>query len=536
MYARFFRWASDRVDENGIVAFVSNSSFIDSRTYDGFRKTVAEDFNDIYIVDLGGDVRADPRLSGTKHNVFGIQTGVAISFMVKRAKAKGCRIRYARRPQLETADEKLAFLGSTKLDRISFEEISPDQRHTWINQTDNDFDQLVPIVDKKTKSLNSFGQERAIFKHFTLGVVTNRDDWVYGHDNSDVARKVKHLIEVYHADLARVGREMKNKGRVEDTIDYSIKWTRLVKSLLKKGVKLKFDDARMIQCFYRPYCKLTLYFSKQLNEMQYRLDEFFGESGQRSVPTIIWSDPTSQKPFMCAVVNGVYDLHFVGAASGAIGVAATTVAKDGQTAENITDWATREFRTHYEKGKKAKRSITKQAIFHYVYAVLNDPIYRERYAQNLKREFPRIPFYADFWRWADWGAKLMTVHLEYESAEPWPLKRIDVPDDKSTKAGLEPRAMLRPNKEAGNILLDTTTQLAGIPGEAWNYKLGNRSALEWVLDQYREKSPKDSTIREKFNTYRFLDHKETVIDLAQRITRVSVETMKVLDAMRQEHR
>ena len=122
MYARFFRWASDRVDENGIVAFITNRSFVESRTFDGFRKIVASEFNDIYVVDLGGDVRADPRLSGTKHNVFGIQTGVAISFMVKRANANGCRIYYARRPQLETAEEKLALLVSTRLDRIAFEE------------------------------------------------------------------------------------------------------------------------------------------------------------------------------------------------------------------------------------------------------------------------------------------------------------------------------------------------------------------------------------------------------------------------------
>ena len=138
MYARFFRWASDRVDDNGIVAFISNRSFIERHTFDGFRKSIAEEFNDIYVVDLGGDVRADPRLSGTKHNVFGIQTGVAISFMVRRARAKGCRIRYSRRPQLETAEEKLAFLGGAKLDAIVFEEVVPSSRHDWINQIAND--------------------------------------------------------------------------------------------------------------------------------------------------------------------------------------------------------------------------------------------------------------------------------------------------------------------------------------------------------------------------------------------------------------
>jgi predicted helicase len=203
----------------------------------------------------------------------------------------------------------------------------------------------------------------------------------------------------------------------------------------------------------------------------------------------------------------------------------------GNKIENITNWALDQFRVQYEKDKKPKRSITKDAIFRYVYAVLHDPIYREKYALNLKREFPRVPFYADFWRWADWGEKLMALHIGYETVEPWPLARIDAPDEKSGKAGLSPKAMLRANKDNGNIQLDSETQLAGVPPETWTYRLGNRSALEWILDQYKEKTPKDPTIREKFNTYRFADHKEKVINLLTRVTRVSVETMKIVEAM-----
>ena len=159
-----------------------------------------------------------------------------------------------------------------------------------------------------------------------------------------------------------------------------------------------------------------------------------------------------------------------------------------------------------------------------------------RYALNLKQEFPRIPFYADFWRWAEWGEKLMALHIGYETVEPWPLERIEEPGDKSRKAGLEPKAMLRANKESGNIQLDSETQLAGVPPEAWAYRLGNRSALEWILDQYKEKTPTDPTIREMFNTYRLVDHKEKVIDLLKRVTRVSVETMKIVEAMQVEKR
>jgi predicted helicase len=165
--------------------------------------------------------------------------------------------------------------------------------------------------------------------------------------------------------------------------------------------------------------------------------------------------------------------------------------------------------------------------------VLHDPVYREKYALNLKREFPRIPFYADFWQWSDWGRALMDLHIAYETVPAFALARTDVPDEKARRAGLPPKALLKADKAAGRIVLDSETTLAGVPAEAWDYKLGNRSALDWVLDQYKEKTPRDPTIREKFNTYRFADYKDKVIDLLTRVTTVSVETMRIVEAMKQ---
>ena len=204
----------------------------------------------------------------------------------------------------------------------------------------------------------------------------------------------------------------------------------------------------------------------------------------------------------------------------------------GARHDNITDWSLDQFRKQYQPGRSKKdRPITKEAIFHYVYGVLHDPVYREKYAQNLKREFPRIPFYADFWRWSDWGRALMDLHIGYESVDAFPLKRTDIPDEKVRKTGQSPKAMLKAEKTAGKIVLDSETTLSGIPAEAWDYKLGNRSALEWILDQYKEKKPKDSTIREKFNTYRFADYKDKVVDLLARVTTVSVRTVEITRAM-----
>lgn len=239
---------------------------------------------------------------------------------------------------------------------------------------------------------------------------------------------------------------------------------------------------------------------------------------------------------MASATSRLFDYHYVGAAASSAGLPRYRYTPEGDRSDNITDWAFNKFIAQYGKnaggrGKKA-REITKDAIFHYVYAVLHDPVYREKYAQNLKREFPRIPFYPDFWRWADWGERLMNLHIGYESVEPWPLRRVDAPDEKSRAAKLAPKTILRSDHDNGIIVLDSETQLSGVPASAWTYRLGNRTALDWILDQHKEKTPKDPTIREKFNTYRFADHKEKVVDLLMRVTRVSVETMEIVEAMK----
>lgn len=531
MYSRFFRWAADRLDENGVLAFITNRSFIDSRTFDGFRAIAAKEFNEIRIVDLGGDVRANPKLSGTTHNVFGIQTGVAISFMVKRAKQKGCRIFYARRPEMETAEEKLAFLHNARLRELEFDEVVPDAKHNWINLTSNDFESLIPLASKETKAAKTAAKERAIFKLFSLGVVTARDEWVYDDNPAALSTKVTHLIAAYNADRKKL-ESVRSNDKLAEMLDTSIKWSRAVKNDLKNGVEYHFDPDQISTSLYRPFVKRNLYFNKQLNEMQYQLDRLFPAGGQ-TTPYI--SIVAGNRLDFAALVGDAIPNYAIYSLDPAQCLSLYRFDTNGTQVENITDWALNKFKEHYkpETGTgKIARKITKEAIFHYCYAVLHDPVYREKYAQNLKREFPRIPFYPNFWQWADWGRALMDLHIGYESAEPFALTRTDIPDEKARAAGQSPKAMLKADKDAGRIQIDSETTLAGIPTEAWDYKLGNRSALEWILDQYKEKKPKDPTIREKFDTYRFADYKDKVIDLLLRVTTVSVRTVEVTRQMR----
>jgi len=516
MYARFFRWASDRLDANGVLAFVTNRSFVDSRTFDGFRKTVAAEFSEIRIVDLGGDVRANPKLSGNRHNVFGIQTGVAIGSFVKKAgpKDRG-RIFYTRRPELETAEEKLAFLGQARLATLASEEVRPDVKANWLNLTHNDFEDLIPVIDKDAKSSVRTSREKAIFKLYGKGINTARDDWVTDFDEADLTAKVQFFLAEY--------------GRYDSgssDLGTAIKWSRNLKVKLGRGQSEDFDASRLRRYAYRPFLPQFGYLSKLM------IDELgqwpsFDAPGNRSI------NFPAGKEFTCLASDLPTDFHFTGDTK----TASLYRHEDGQRHDNITDWSLKQFTSHYKAGPGKRLSEpTKEGIFHYVYAVLHNPAYREKYAQNLKREFPRVPLYgatrADFWRWADWGRALMELHIGYEQAAPWPLKRTDTPDAKARAAGQSPKCMLKADPAAGRIVIDSETVLDGVPPEAWTYRLGNRCAIDWVLDQHKERKPKDPTIRAEFDTYRFAEHKELVIDLLARVTTVSLETVRVVEAMK----
>jgi predicted helicase len=535
MYARFFRWASDRLATNGVVAFVTNSSFFHKRTFDGFRKVVAEEFSEIWVVDLGGELRGSP--PATRSNVFGITLGIAISFFVKKSpKGRTCKIFYSDALSTGTIEEKLSGLALLNLTKKQFEPVTPTEDYKWVVQAETGFKAFLPVGTKSIKASRRKGPDKAVFKLFSLGVVTARDEWVYGKTKAEAGRKVGHLVSVYNQERAKLGGQKLSVATVA-ALDYSIKWSRALKADLGRKIVHKLDKSRLIIAAYRPFSKEYLYFDGKLNEMRYQLAAIFGDRGELKVPTIVFTDAESQKPFMVLAVDTVFDYHLVGAAAAAVALPLVRTGPAGQTEENITDWALGEFKKHYQSGRsKKERSITKVAIFYYVYGVLHDPVYRENFSSDLKSGFPRIPFYLDFWQWADWGKTLMDLHIDYEAVKPWPLQRNDVQDKELRKAGLTPKPVLKADREFGRIRLDRETTLSGVPSEAWDYKLGSRSALEWVLDQYKEKKPKDPTIRARFDTYRFADYKEKVIDLLARVTTVSVETVQItrdmLDAQR----
>lgn len=505
------------------MAFIVNRSFIDSRTFDGFRKLAAQEYTHIYIVDLGGDVRANPKLSGPKHNVFAIQAGVAIAFLVRQtsvkqrkaeAKAKPAVIEYTRRPEMDTAYEKLQWLATTRFENIEFERIRPDEKHNWLDQAEHNWEDFLPVADKQTKQAKVMGQEQAIFKFYSTGVSTNRDEWVTGLDRNEVSKKMIFFIEEYG-----------KASPIEKEYNSQIKWSRNLKRKMEKGKRESFSKKRILRYSYRPFCNMYFY------ESELYVDEEGINTVLRSnVPKKVITISNGGKNILPLATDNAPDLHFNGDSQC---LPLYRYSSGGERIDNIADFALKAFRTHYKIP-----SISREDIFHYVYGVLHHPAYREKYALNLKQEFPRVPFYADFGQWVAWGRELMDLHIGFETVTPYALERHDTApkNDTPEALALAQKAKLKVVRDAakvptGVMELDGLTKLSGVPAAAWAYRLGNRSALEWVLERHKETTPKDPTIREKFNTYRFADHKERVIDLLAQVTTVSVETMRILGEM-----
>ena len=511
MYVRFWRWASDRLKDDGVIAFVTNRSFIEKIAFDGFRLSIGKEFAECWLMDLGGDVRANPKLSGTKNNAMAIQTGLTIAFMVRNKAAKGFKLFYSRRPEDETARDKLAFLDSVEdFDRWQVVSLKPDVKGNWLSSDHPDWAAYLALADPTKGPSDAHGAKvEAVFRLSSNGVKTQRDDWMWAHDRKTLSQKAKTLISTYES--------VRTKAKGADAS--GIKWDLELDRFLKRGVALTYDTKKEISALSRPFNRAWLYFDTQLNGRTYRLPSLFRPAELN--PGIIVSDKGWRSQFATLATNIIPDLHALASVDGYQIVTRYRYIPSGERVDNITDWALKQFHTRY-----ADPAITKDQIFAYCYAALHDPLFRETHATDLRREFPRVPLNENFAQWRDWGETLLKLHIDYEKVRPFKLKRNDTPG----KAA--PLVKLRSLVDQGSVVVDSETQLTGIPSAAWTYRLGNRSAIDWVLDQHKEKTPRDPTIRAKFNTYRFADHKEEMIKLLAKVVTVSLETVAITDAMR----
>ena len=525
-YVKAIRWAADRIGEEGVVALITNNSLLDAIAFDGMRKHLADDFDAIYILDLGGNVRQNPRLSGTTHNVFGIQVGVSINFLVKKSGQTDApaKIFHARVDENWRKEEKYRYLDEMEqYGNVDWKPIAPDMKHTWLTEgLHPEFVTFMPMGSKEVKMLKG-GEGEAIFNLYSLGVVTSRDTLAYSNDLRMLQERVRTFVEIYNSTVDRKRRSDPNAPVEEfiDTNDPRIKWTRQVKASLKKLELSSVEDSHFRTSLYRPFCQKFLYFDNFWNEERYQQFRFFPTPRTETENRAIFlTDRGSEKPFMALMSCQITDLHFVGAGCGSQCFPYYTYSEDGSNRrENITAWALAQFRTQYDD-----ETISKWDIFHYVYGLLHHPAYRERYQANLKRELPRIPYAPDFRAFAAAGARLAAIHVGYEEQPQYPLQQVETPE-----MPLDWRVeKMRLSTDKTQLRYNGFLTLDGIPAEAFAYRLGNRSALDWVIDQYRVKTDQRSGI---VNDPNRADDQEYIVRLIGQVISVSLETVAIVEGL-----
>jgi predicted helicase len=517
-YVKAIRWASDKIGDEGIVAFVTNNSFLSDITFDGMRKCLQHDFNCIYILDLGGNVRKNPKLSGTTHNVFGIQVGVSINFFVKTKcePPRNAEIHYARLDEFWRKVQKYDFLNNKEcIDNVELRPISPDSKGNWlIEGWDSSFDSLMPIGIRETGSARDL-EPSTIFKSFSLGVSTNRDSVVYSFDRQPLEKRVSQFCDYYNAEVARY--EQKGKpADIDGFLDYlHVKWSSTLKNHLRSITIAEFDKSRIREACYRPFTRMFLYYDRVLIDRPGLFGRIFPDSKAETENRVIClSGVGSSKPFQVMVTSVTPSLDILEKTQC---FPLSTYAEDGtDRKENITDWSLAQFREHYKDSR-----ISKWDIFHYAYAILHHPQYRKQYAANLKGELPRIPFAPVFWDFANAGKRLAELHANYEGQNEFPLKWLENKDAK-VNYRVERMALSRDKTQ---IVYNDFLTLSGIPPEIFEYRLGNRSALEWVIDQYQVSTDKRSGLVKDPNK---LDDPQYIVRLIGKIITISLETVKII--------
>ena len=524
-YVKAILWASKRIGDEGIVAFVTNNSFIDGIAFDGMRKHLRQDFDKIYVLDLGGNARKGLKVSDA--NVFGIQVGVSINFLVKTRHdiSEVTGINYYRTDDWLNKNQKFDFMDEKQdTAEIDWQFLYPDVRHTWITEgLNDDFDTFIPIGTKEAKKeQDDTGQ--VIFKTYSNGVKTNRDAWTYNFSLSLLSNNMYNMIKTYNAEVARW---MQREDRHPDIDEFvvsdntKISWSEGLKRKLKSGRLAEFQSKDIRDSLYRPFTKSNLYFSRMLTERVYVfpsiLPTYETECQNRVIcipgiggRTDYWSIITDIIPNVSlTVVDATQCFPFY------------TYDEDGSNRkENITDWALTAFREHYNDN-----TISKWDLFHYTYGLLHHPEYREKYQANLKRDLPHIPYAPDFWGFAHAGAELADIHVNYEKYPIYPqLQHIETPD---VPINLKVEKM-KLSKDKTALVYNDFLTISGIPKEVYDYRLGTRSALEWIVDQYRIKTDKRSGI---VNDPNRADDERYIVDLVGRVIGVSLRTVEIVNGL-----
>ncbi|EJF77837.1 hypothetical protein MCO_00755 [Bartonella sp. DB5-6] len=573
-YIRAIRWASDRIDNAGVIGFVSGSGFIEKSTMDSLRKSLAKEFTSIYVLNLRGDIRKNMLSNGRAQegeNIFGngSMTGIAVTLFIKNSNVSGnCKIYYHDIGNNLTTKDKLTaleYFGS--IDGITHEDgwkiITPDKHGDWINQRDDSFKAFLALGDKKEL-------DKKLFENFSLGIVTSRDAWAYNSSYKILENNMHNMITFCNSEVERFNDaypHTDHKIRANAVNNFinadesKISWSHNVKQELVRGKILKFEDACLTQSLYRPFTLQWLYYNRTFNERVYQMPRIFpiGKAVENKVIQITGTGTRSgfsvlmnkALPNLDAIEKGQCFPRYLyeniessvtdhDEKQSHLFVHSTKENKSAglQRRDAITDEGLAHFKAVYPN-----EIITKDDLFYYVYGILHSEDYRARYADNLSKELPRIPCVKraeDFWKFVNAGRKLGHLHVNYEDVEPYPVtfkkgnpKLTDIQNPEKFYYVTEMKfAKIKNSKEKdkSTVIYNNNIIMTDIPLETYEYIVNGKPALEWVMGRQCVKTDKKSGIVNDANRYAIetIGNPAYPLELFQRVITVSLETMKIV--------
>ncbi|WP_417233633.1 type ISP restriction/modification enzyme [Arthrobacter sp.] len=547
-YIRAIRWASNRIlnsDNGGVVCYVSNGGYIDGNTADGLRKTLTNEFHEIYVYNLRGNQRTageQSRREGGKVFDSGSRNTVAVLLLVKRpGPVEECRLSYRDIGDYLDRKEKLAIVDQATLGNTEWQQITPNNEGDWVNQRNEAFESFIPLSAKDGKN--------SIFASNGAGLQTNRDAWVYNYSDEQLKLNVRRMIGNYNQEVDR-WKAAGSPAPVEQFITADAKrisWARSLRNALSKGRKLEHESDGYRTGTYRPFSKQRVYFAPLMNHERGQQPKYFPRAAAENFGFYL-NGVHATSEFAVLAMDEIPCLDVFGKGGQFFPRYIYTTVTCGDDllsgldpnlgtnrTDNITDSAHEEFRTSYGP------NVSKDDIFYYTYALLHSPEYRERFGADLKKMLPRIPKLSGgdrFRAFVDAGRSLADLHLGYEDVDAYPLTEIATGlQDEADEYGKYKVTKMRYGGKSGAwdktiIKYNDHVTIEGIPEEAQRYMLGSRSALDWILERYQLKTDKASGIVNDPNDWaRENGQPRYIIDLVGRIVTVSCETMRIVDRL-----
>lgn len=511
-YIKALRWSADRLEENGIIGFITNSSYIDGNAMDGMRKELLKEFNDIFIIDLKGQIRRrtkeQAKIEGG--NVFDIMTGVAIILLVKNKslKANG-NLYYSNIGDYLSKSDKLKKLSEwhsieTIYNNHEFKKIIPNKKGDWINQRNSNFNSLIKLGDKKQKD--------GLFTDYTGGIKTGRDAWAWNFSKKMVVKATSNSIDFYESNLGNT--------TVYDKVSKEISWTRSLKQQFEKEKHIKFDPDRIYLGMYRPFVKKYVYYGKEMVDQQYQMAKVMPKNNSKN-RMISLSNKTEGKPLTSLAVNVIPDVNLFAGGS-----------------QNLPEYFYDSLGRYSAYNNKIVNDelkiVSKDDVLPFVYGILHSVDYEKKYALDLAKEFPRIANVKDKDKFINIGKELMELHINYEKVPVYDkveisymgkpvyrVKKMKFAKKRNSKGKLE--------KDKSTIIFNETLTISNIPEKAYQYIVNGRSAIEWIMDQYQVKTDKKSGITDDPNDYG--DDPKYIFNLLLRIINVSVQTVDLINQL-----